>query len=126
MVQIRSFLLIHSRYDYGLISHAIVGCIKVIIKEFDILLAQLEHLLIHNKLSLQKCIYLLQPSKTTLSNIISPLIKRLHNCAGGQLIDVLYTALNQQGDSKAREVIIHILNQASIPFLTMLSQWLFR
>lgn len=71
-------------------------------------------------------VYLLHPSKATLCGVLSPLIRRLSDSSGGKLLDVLHTALLEQGDSKARAILLHILNEAANPFLEMLSSWLFR
>lgn len=45
-VHIREFLRLHSRYDFGLVSHAAVAAMKSIMREFDVVIAQLEHLLL--------------------------------------------------------------------------------
>lgn len=74
VIHIREYLRSHFRYDYGYISHSTAAAIKAITREFDILIAQLENLYSLNKLSLQKLIFLLQPSKLLLCGIISPLI----------------------------------------------------
>jgi sarcosine oxidase delta subunit len=81
---------------------------------------------VRSKLSLQKIVYLLHPSKATLVGVLHPLTKRMSECSGGRLLDVLHSLLLEQGDSKARAVLLHILDQASAPFLEMLSSWLFR
>jgi hypothetical protein len=65
-VQIREFVRTHSRYEFGLVSQALSSAIRQLLREFDVLVAQLEHLLNGNRLSLQKMVYLLQPSKNTL------------------------------------------------------------
>lgn len=44
------------RYEFGLVSHSFVAAVKVLLREFDILVAQLEHLLSSNRLSLQKMV----------------------------------------------------------------------
>lgn len=125
-IQIREFTKLHSRYDFGMISHAIVSTIKVIVREFDVLVAQLECLHIREKLTIQKLFYLLQPSRITLCNILYPLIHKLSDTVGGKMIDILHTSLLEQGYNTSRDLLLHILEKASVPFLAMLSQWLFR
>ena len=44
------------RYEFGLVSHSFAAAVKLLMKEFDILTAQLEHLLSTNRLSLQKMV----------------------------------------------------------------------
>ena len=45
-IHIREFLRLHSRYDFGLVSHAASASTKLIVREFDLVIAQLEHLLL--------------------------------------------------------------------------------
>ena len=85
-VQLREFVRVHSRYEFGLVSQALASAIKTMLREFDILVAQLEHLLTTNRLSLQKMVYLLQPTKITL-RLLEKLVRRLRDCAGGRLVD---------------------------------------
>jgi gamma-tubulin complex component 2 len=46
-VHIREFIKLHARYDYGFVSHAAIAAMKAIIREFDIVIAQLENLLVN-------------------------------------------------------------------------------
>lgn len=88
-VQLREFVRVHSRYEFGLVSHSLTSAIKGLVREFDILIAQLEHLLSCNRLSLQKMVYLLQPSKATLG-MLEKLVRRLRDTSGGRLLDGLH------------------------------------
>ena len=88
-VQLREFVRVHGRYEFGLVSQALASSIKTMLREFDILVAQLEHLLSTNRLSLQKMVYLLQPTKITL-RLLEKLVRRLRDCAGGRLVDGRY------------------------------------
>lgn len=124
-VQLREFVRVHGRYEFGLVSHSLASAIKVIIRDFDILIAQLEHLFSCNRLSLQKMVYLLQPSKSTL-RMLEKLIRRLRDSSGGRLLDGLHGCLLEQGDQRARQLHTALLDKASEPFLEMLSRWLFR
>jgi gamma-tubulin complex component 2 len=100
---------------------------KLILREFDVLLSQLEHNLIKGKLSLQKLIFLLQPSRTII-RVLANLCGHLDDCAGtgGMLLDVLHTHFREQGDTKVRDLFSTLLHKASEPFLLMLGQWIFR
>lgn len=124
-IRIREFIQMHSRYEFGYVSHAVCAAIKQIVREFDSLLSQLEHLYNNNNLSLQKLVYLLQPTKNTLFSL-DRLTKRLCNHVGGKLIDTLHGCLLEQGDPQAKELLTHLLVEASRPFLKILSQWIFR
>jgi hypothetical protein len=124
-VQLREFVRVHSRYEFGLVSQALAASIKMMLREFDVLVAQLEHLLTCRRLSLQKMVYLLQPTKSTL-RLLEKMVRRLRDCAGGRLVDGLHACLLEQGDERARQLHSALLDRASEPFLKMLSVWLFR
>lgn len=143
-IKIREFIRVHARYEFGLVSHAFCAAIKKIMREFDVLLAQLESLSLQTScgvnattntttaststsdgLSLQKLVYLLQPSKLTLSTIES-LCGVLRDHVGGEFLDKLHTLMLAQGDEKSRALHLHLLRRASEPFVQMLTQWLFR
>jgi gamma-tubulin complex component 2 len=124
-VRIREFVRLHSRYEYGMVSHALCAALKKILREFDILIAQLEVTFTAGKLSLQKMVYLLQPSRTTL-HLLERLCARLRDTVGGRMLDTLHAAMLEQGDVKARDVHLHLLNKAAEPFLDTLSTWIFR
>ena len=94
------------------------------LKEFDLIIAQLEHLLAQQKLSLQRMVFLLQPTKITL-RCIDHLINRIYDKIGGCLLDRLHSGLLEQGDEKSRQIYEHLLRSATRPFIRMLSQWLY-
>jgi len=77
------------------------------------------------KLSLQKMVYLLQPSKVTL-RLLEKLCLRLKNIVGGQMVDVLHAVMLEQGDVKSRELHLHLLMCAAEPFVDTLATWIFR
>ena len=59
----------HNRYEYGMTCHALCAAIRSLIKEFTILVAQLEHSLNSSAigLSLQRLFFYIQPSLYTSS-----------------------------------------------------------
>jgi len=124
-IRIREFVKFHTRYEFGFVSHAVVASIKSIMREFDVLIAQLEHLLIENKLTLQKMTYLLHPAKSTLNSLLH-LTENIRDKSGGSLLDKLYESLIDQGDAKASEMHNHIFQKATEPFIKMLSDWIYR
>ena len=123
-VRVRSFIRTHSRYEYGSISHAIASSLKEMLREFDLIIAQLEHLLTLGRLTLQKMIYLLQSSKSTL-RALDHLTTRLKDLVGGQMMDTLHMVTLEQGDERVKKLYQHILHAATRPFIRMLSQWLY-
>ena len=123
-IRVRAFIRTHSRYEYGSISHAIAASIKEMLREFDLILAQLEHLLALGRLTLQKLVYLLQSSRNTL-RALDHLTLRLTDLVGGQMLDSLHVATLEQGDERVKKLYEHVLQAATRPFLRMLTQWLY-
>jgi len=124
---VRAFIRRRGQYEYGLCSQALSCSLKLILRELDVLVAQLEHK--HSsamgELTLQKLVYLLQPSRITLQ-LLEKLCMRVGDCIGGTMIDVLHQCLMEQGDAKARELHLHLLTSAAEPFLAALSTWICR
>lgn len=122
--RVRAFIRTHSRYEYGSISHAIAAAVKEMLREFDLIIAQLEHLLTLGRLTLQKTLFLLQSSKGTL-RALDCMTLRLQDLVGGQMMDALHLAALEQGDERVKKLYEHVLQAATRPFLHMLKQWLY-
>lgn len=123
-IEVREFTRLHSRLSHGLVSHALAAAVKIVMREFDLLVAQLEHQAKLGNLSLQRVVFLLQPAKATL-RLLCLLVRRLWDKAGGALLDALHSFSLEQGDAKAKSLCIHLLQKSSKPFLHMLSRWIF-
>lgn len=139
---IREFIKYQSRYEFGLVSHALCAALRQAMNEFDLFVAQLEFLLsprtkhqneagqtvVSGKgrgLTMQKLVFMLQPSQVML-RVLDGLCKRVRDLSGGRMLDELYVCLNEQGDEKARSIMMGLLSQASEPFMKILSRWIFR
>ena len=55
-LKVREFTRQQSQYEYGMVSHAFCAAVRRIIRDFDALIAQMEHLYIQQNLSLQKMV----------------------------------------------------------------------
>jgi gamma-tubulin complex component 2 len=126
VIKIRHFVKQQSRYEYGYISHAFCSAIKDILRDFDLLCCQLEFLLNTRHLSLQKLIFLLQPSKLTIY-LLDKVIAHIKELHGGALLNQLYLFyLENTGDSKAKDLLKSLLINSFNPFLRILSKWIYR
>jgi gamma-tubulin complex component 2 len=54
--KVRTFVRQQSQYEYGMVSHAFCAAVRRIVRDFDALVAQMEHLYIQQNLSLQKMV----------------------------------------------------------------------
>lgn len=64
--KVRTFIRQQSQYEYGMVSHAFCAAVRRIVRDFDALVAQMEHLYIQQNLSLQKMVY----NATRFCNIV--------------------------------------------------------
>jgi len=102
-IRVREFIKVYSRYEYGRVSHALAAGLKGILREFDLLVAQLEMLEIQSKLSIQKLVFHLQPARATL-RALDRLCTRLRDCTGGRMLDVLFNCLLEQARALHRPI----------------------
>lgn len=124
-VFLKDFARVHSRYEYGLVSHAFAAALTDQLSDFENIVIQLEELLVQNKLTLQKMVYFLQPSRVLL-RCLEVLCRKIGDSTGGVLLDTLYQSIQEQGDVKAKELHVKLLDVASKPYFKMLQLWLFR
>lgn len=124
-MQIRTFVRRHSRYEFGFVSHALSAAVKKLLREFDIIISQLEVLLKEDRLSIQKIVLFLQPS-IGIFRVLSQMCSRIQDHVGGELLDILHTMTLEQGDLRSKSLLSTLLNKAASPFLEMLDKWLFK
>eukprot|EP00605_Chrysophyceae_sp_TOSAG23-4_P002805 GSChrysophyteH1.ASY1.ANO1.3089.1 assembled CDS len=124
-VIVREFIRQQSRQSYGSVSHSLSASIRIILREYDVLVAQLEHQFKTGKLSLQRLVFLVQPSEKVL-RLLSSVCLRLWDKSGGALLNIMHELLLEQGDDKNKELVLHLFQQSVRPFLKLLSNWIFR
>eukprot|EP00606_Chrysophyceae_sp_TOSAG23-5_P001503 GSChrysophyteH2.ASY1.ANO1.682.1 assembled CDS len=124
-VIVREFIRQQSRQSYGSVSHALSATMRTVLREYDVLIAQLEFQFKTGKLSLQRLVFLVQPSSKVLRLLCSTSL-RLWNSSGGALLNIMHDLLLEQGDAKNKELALHLFQEAARPFLLMLSNWIFR
>ena len=85
---IQEFVNVHSQFEFGLVSHALCGAIRVLLKEYLLLVTQLDTEFMKADLTLQKVWFYLQNSIRIMDNL-----KRLAvdagNKKGGALLNVI-------------------------------------
>eukprot|EP01130_Rhizamoeba_saxonica_P016266 TRINITY_DN7486_c0_g1_i4.p1 TRINITY_DN7486_c0_g1~~TRINITY_DN7486_c0_g1_i4.p1 ORF type:complete len:655 (-),score=111.85 TRINITY_DN7486_c0_g1_i4:1776-3740(-) len=121
---ITGFLEEYSKYQYGFICHAFCSAIEVFIRDYKILVAQLENC---QDLTIQKTMFYIQPSAKTMK-IIYYLMKSIEENAtyGGSLINLIHQlSVERSGDSRVDDIYKYILENVSRPYLEMLVYWLY-
>ncbi|KAM4715310.1 gamma-tubulin complex component 2 [Anableps anableps] len=125
---ITRFIEEKSSFEYGQVNHALTAAMRTLMKEYLILVTQLEHLQRQGLLSLQKLWFYIQPTMRTmeiLASIASSLDKG--ECMGGATLSLLHDrTFNYTGDSQAQELCLYLTKAASVPYFEILEKWIYR
>uniref|UniRef100_A0A8C2WE45 Gamma-tubulin complex component n=1 Tax=Cyclopterus lumpus TaxID=8103 RepID=A0A8C2WE45_CYCLU len=117
-----------SSFEYGQVNHALTAAMRTLMKEYLILVTQLEHLQRQGLLSLQKLWFYIQPTMRTmeiLASIASSVDKG--ECMGGSTLSLLHDrTFNYTGDSQAQELCLYLTKAASVPYFEILEKWIYR
>ncbi|TSK14574.1 Gamma-tubulin complex component 2 [Bagarius yarrelli] len=115
-------------FEYGQVNHALTAAMRTLMKEYLILVTQLEHLHRQGMLSLQKLWFYIQPTMRTievLASIATSVDKG--DCMGGATLSLLHDrTFNYTGDSQAQELCLYLTKAASVPYFEMLEKWIYR
>ncbi|XP_060951053.1 gamma-tubulin complex component 2-like [Limanda limanda] len=125
---ITRFIEEKSSFEYGQVNHALTAAMSTLMKEYLILVTQLEHLQRQGLLSLQKLWFYIQPTMRTmeiLACIASSVDKG--ECMGGLTLSLLHDrTFNFTGDSQAQELCLYLTKAASVPYFEILEKWIYR
>lgn len=123
-----------SRYEYGQVSHALCAALKTLVKEYKIMVGQLEHQARcgatgmdgATPYTIQKLWYHVQPSLRTLE-MLSLLVDACRKTIGGGslLTEIQRIMSSLAGDSNARKVFSFLMERASVPYLKMVERWIY-
>ncbi|KAJ6654038.1 hypothetical protein lerEdw1_007547 [Lerista edwardsae] len=126
-----------SSFEYGQVNHALAAAMRTLVKEYMILVTQLEHLQRQGLLSLQKLWFYIQPTMRTMEILASlgeerPAeegLPRLTKASawGGATLSLLHDkTFNYTGDSQAQELCLYLTKAASVPYFEILERWIYR
>ncbi|KAF9406891.1 hypothetical protein BGZ94_002913 [Podila epigama] len=150
-LSLEAFVELHSRFEYGFVSHALCAAIRGLLKEYLILIAQLENQFRSSPdFTLQKLWYYIQPTMQTLSaldvlvNVIrdagrvetpeddieallNPVEEIPLEAKGGSILVLIASGMsNMRGDPVTKKLYGYLLNKASVPYIAMLESWIHR
>jgi gamma-tubulin complex component 2 len=120
----------YSRYEYGQVSHALCAALKTLVKEYTIMVGQLEHQSRSADgaapFTIQKLWYHVQPSLRTME-MLSVLVEACRKTIGGGSLLTEIQRINSSlaGDSNARKVFSFLMERASVPYLKMVERWIY-
>uniref|UniRef100_F7AV85 Gamma-tubulin complex component n=2 Tax=Equus TaxID=9789 RepID=F7AV85_HORSE len=117
-----------SSFEYGQVNHALAAAMRTLVKEYLILVTQLEQLQRQGLLSLQKLWFYIQPAMRTV-DILASLATSVDKgeCLGGSTLSLLHDrSFNYTGDSQAQELCLYLTKAASVPYFEILEKWIYR
>nr|XP_042898815.1 gamma-tubulin complex component 2 isoform X2 [Parasteatoda tepidariorum] len=115
-------------YEKGLVNHALSAAMRTFLKDYFILVSQLESQHLQHNLTLQKLWFYLQPSLTTLETIaeIASTLKK-KNYFGGAVLSFLHENTSSlTGSSKSQEICHSLTRAASLPYFEILEKWIYK
>ncbi|KAJ1487125.1 gamma-tubulin complex component protein, partial [Baffinella frigidus] len=137
-------VLCHGMYEFGLVNHALCSAMDEMLREYLILIAQLESEAVQAQLTLQRVWFYIQPAMQTLrvlSNLClaietnSPLGAAASRTAGsgsralrgGALLNVLIEhSAAAGGEQHSAKLFEFLVERAATPYLGMLEKWLYQ
>ena len=127
---VNRYVDVHSRFEYGTVCHAFCAALRHVLKEFYVLVCQLEHQFVSEQLSLQKLWFYVQPTLRVfalLDRVVGVLTKT--HSVGGALLNVIHSQATAIGGSGSNDdtttVLRFLLREASAPFFEILGHWIY-
>ncbi|KAK6168733.1 hypothetical protein SNE40_019918 [Patella caerulea] len=117
-----------SAFEYGLVNHALAAAMRELIKDYMVLVAQLEHQYRTGNLTLQKVWFYLQPTMRTLDILgsVSNSVNR-GECIGGGVLSLLHEkTCSLIGDVKSQELCLYLTQSACVPYFEILEKWIYK
>ncbi|KAG0269306.1 hypothetical protein DFQ27_003990 [Actinomortierella ambigua] len=150
-LSIEAFIELHSRFEYGFVSHALCAAMRSLLKEYVILVAQLENQFRTTEdFTLQKLWFYIQPTMQTLTSLdvlvgvireagrreipedeieafLNPPEGVPQEVKGGNILAMIAAGMfNMSGDPVTKKLYSYLLSKASIPYISMLESWIHR
>lgn len=114
--------------ESGQVLQALSAALSKLIDDYYSTIAQLESLHLRNELNLQKLLYYLRPIIQTMETITRTCGNlQEQNLRGGNVLTNLHDAISLfSGDRNSQQILIHLTQQASEPYMEILRLWIFR
>ena len=117
------FVTVHTRFEHGQVHHALVAAMRALLKDYLLLVAQLESQYRKQQLTLLRLYYYIQPALFTLARLAA-LCSRIGHVTGGALLHRLHRLCQVEGDVATQQLYAHLTVAAAQPYLRMLAAWL--
>ncbi|PSN40194.1 Gamma-tubulin complex component 2 [Blattella germanica] len=122
------FIQEKSQFEYGQVNHALTAAMNTVIKDYMVLVAQLETAYHKNNFTLHKLWFFIQPSLHTmeiLASIASTINKS--GAKGGKVLSLLHERTSSYiGDPTGQELCLYLTQKACVPYMEILEKWIFK
>ncbi|KAK2180083.1 hypothetical protein NP493_457g05005 [Ridgeia piscesae] len=117
-----------SAFEYGLVNQALSSAMRTLIKDYLVLVAQLEHQFRQGQLSLQKFWFYIQPTARTME-ILTSVANSINRgaCIGGAVLSLLHEKTSSFiGDAEGQELCLYLTQAACVPYFEILEKWIYK
>lgn len=124
--QVQDFIASSSSLESGQILQSLRAALQSIVNDYYLSITQLEDLFLKNQLTFHKLLYFLRPVFHTMETLAETVTAiRQTNCRGGTVLTLLHDKITATtGDEKSQKVLIHLIEQAAVPYMEMLQLWI--
>ena len=125
---VRRFVEDRSKFIHGMVNQALCAAMRGVLREFLVVVAQLEHQFRGDQLSLQKLWYYVQPCIRSLEILARIALSVCRgSCRGGKTLTNLHSfTAGYTGEERAQELCLHLTRAACRPYFETLGQWIHR
>lgn len=120
-----NFINAHVHFEFGLVSHALCDAMRALLKEYLLLVTQLDTEFLKSDLTLQKIWFYVQNSLRIMENL-RRLATEAGNKKGGALLNVIYRLMTGASDKSIRDLFEFLLEKAAQPYFEILKKWVFQ
>lgn len=117
-----------SLFEFGQVNQALSAAMRSIIKDYLVLVAQLEQQHRQGLLTLQKLWFYIQPTMQTMA-ILALIASSINSSAarGGIVLGLLHELTGDlTGDPKGKEIGLFLTQQACVPYFEILEKWIYQ
>jgi gamma-tubulin complex component 2 len=122
--KMRDFLRKRQHFEYGYVCHAMCGAVDSILKEYMLLVTQLDTLFVQGSLTLQKLWFFVQPTIRVFTSLAAHL-GEVGGLKGGGLLSWLYRHAIATSEPNLKKMMLFILEKGLEQYVDLLAQWLY-
>lgn len=121
--KICSYINFSLKKETGIIAKSFGEALRIVLKEYTLMVNNLEVEYLNNKLDIQHLWYLIQKPLKVLESI-SRLCNNCFFLKGGNLINCIYDFLQSTSDIELQQIYLNLLERSFIPYMEMLKNWI--